>query len=190
MQRIDVDSGWLQHATQAPSPNCDDRPPGVLPELIVIHSISLPPGEYGGSWITDFFQNRLDPSAHEYFDQIREMRVSAHVLITRTGELVQYVPFHRRAWHAGQSSFRGRDACNDYSIGIELEGTDDTPFRSIQYIALAELVTSLQQVYDSLNHTDIVGHSDISPGRKTDPGSGFDWLRMTRLIDKLRAIAI
>lgn len=181
---IDVLTGWLDGAAQAPSPNCDDRPAEVVPELIVVHSISLPPGEYGGPWINDFFQNRLDIDAHEYFAQIQDLRVSAHALINRNGRITQYVPFQRRAWHAGVSCFAGREACNDFSIGIELEGTDESPFRSVQYWQLAELVTTLQNTYASLHGCPVVGHSDIAPGRKTDPGIGFNWDRFRSLISE------
>lgn len=183
MMRIDETTGLLHNVMQTPTPNCDDRPEGLRPELIVVHSISLPPGEYGGHWISDFFQNRLDVSAHDYFAEIQELRVSAHVLIDRNGRITQYVPFHRRAWHAGVSSYAGREACNDFSIGIELEGTDASPFRTIQYWQLAELVSILQSTYASLAECPVVGHSDIAPGRKTDPGTGFNWDRFRRLID-------
>ncbi|NNF16024.1 MAG: 1,6-anhydro-N-acetylmuramyl-L-alanine amidase AmpD [Gammaproteobacteria bacterium] len=180
---IDSSTGWLDGAVRTPSPNCDDRPVGVEPELIVVHSISLPPGDYGGPWISDFFQNRLDATAHEYFAQIQDLQVSAHALISRNGHITQYVPFHRRAWHAGVSYFAGREACNDFSIGIELEGTDESLFRSVQYWQLAELVSTLQRTYNSLHSCPIVGHSDIAPGRKTDPGTGFNWDRFRRLIN-------
>lgn len=178
-------SGWLDNVTQVPSPNCDARPAGVEPDLIVVHSISLPPGEFGGPWINDFFQNRLDSGAHEYFEQIRDLQVSAHVLIRRDGQLLQYVPFHQRAWHAGVSCFQGRAACNDFSIGIELEGTDDRPFRAEQYWQLARLVAVLRDSYPALSDGHIVGHSDIAPGRKTDPGSGFSWRRFHRALQCL-----
>jgi AmpD protein len=153
------------------SPNQDERPPGVAVSLVVLHSISLPPGEYGGDAIERLFTNRLDPQAHPYFKEVHAMRVSAHFLIRRDGELVQFVPVARRAWHAGVSSWRGRSRCNDFSVGIELEGTDDTPFADAQYASLVPLLKSLCL-------RDIVGHSDIAPGRKTDPGPRFDWARL------------
>ncbi len=184
MYTVDTRKGMLLQAEQVPSDNCDDRPEGVAPDLLVVHSISLPPGQYGGTWISDFFQNRLDIQQHDYFAQIEHLHVSAHCLIGRTGKVTQYVPFHRRAWHAGESEFQGRTACNDFSIGIELEGTDDTPFATVQYWKLAQIVYALQNSYSSLADCPIVGHSDIAPGRKTDPGSGFDWHRLQRLIQQ------
>jgi N-acetyl-anhydromuramoyl-L-alanine amidase len=159
----------------ADSPNHDERPAGVEISLVVLHSISLPPGEYGGEHIERLFANRLDPAAHPYFREVHALRVSAHFLVRRDGELVQFVPLERRAWHAGASSWRGRGACNDFSVGIELEGTDDSPFADPQYAALALLLMDLQS---RLPLRDIVGHSDIAPGRKTDPGPQFDWPRL------------
>jgi N-acetyl-anhydromuramoyl-L-alanine amidase len=153
------------------SPNHDERPAGVDVFLAVIHSISLPPAEYGGDAIERLFCNRLDPHAHPYFREIAHLRVSSHFLIRRDGALVQFVPITRRAWHAGVSSWRGRPACNDFSIGIELEGTDTTAFEQVQYAVLASLLKSLQV-------RDIAAHSDLAPGRKTDPGIGFDWHRI------------
>ena len=157
------------------SPNCDERPPGVAVTLVVLHSISLPPGEYGGEHIERLFTNRLDPAAHAYFREVHSLRVSSHFLIRRDGELVQFVPVERRAWHAGASAWRGRGACNDFSVGIELEGTDDSPFEEPQYAALALLLLDLQA---KLPLRDIAGHSDVAPGRKTDPGAQFDWPRL------------
>lgn len=157
------------------SPNHDERPAGVAVTLVVLHSISLPPGEYGGEHIERLFTNRLDPAAHPYFRDVHALRVSSHFLIRRDGELVQFVPVERRAWHAGASCWRGRSACNDFSVGIELEGTDDSPFEDPQYAALARLLMDLQS---RLALRDIVGHSDIAPGRKTDPGAQLDWLRL------------
>ena len=159
----------------ADSPNCDERPAGVEISLVVVHSISLPPGEYGGEHIERLFANRLDPAAHPYFREVHALRVSSHFLVRRDGELVQFVPLERRAWHAGASSWRGRGRCNDFSVGIELEGTDDSPFEDPQYAALARLLIDLQT---KLPLRDIVGHSDIAPGRKTDPGPRFDWPRL------------
>jgi N-acetyl-anhydromuramoyl-L-alanine amidase len=141
----------------------------------VLHSISLPPGEYGGEAIEQFFTNRLDPNAHPYFRDIAALRVSAHFLVRRDGELVQFVPVALRAWHAGMSSWRGRAACNDFSVGIELEGTEETPFEHVQYEKLARLITDLRE---ALPLRDLAAHSDIAPGRKTDPGAGFDWPRL------------
>lgn len=155
-----------------PSPNQDERPQGAEITLAVLHSISLPPGQYGGDAIERLFTNRLDPAAHPYFRDIAHLKVSSHFLIRRDGELVQFVPVERRAWHAGASAWRGRSRCNDFSIGIELEGTDDTPFEQAQYAALAALLQSLAR---SFPLRDVAGHSEIAPGRKTDPGAGFAW---------------
>jgi AmpD protein len=157
------------------SPNCDERPPDAEITLLVLHSISLPPGEYGGDAIERLFTNRLDPQAHPYFREVSSLKVSAHFLVRRDGQLLQFVPIHRRAWHAGASSWRGRAGCNDFSIGIELEGTDETPFDDRQYARLAALVRSLRL---ALPLRDIAAHSDIAPGRKTDPGARFDWPRL------------
>lgn len=170
---IDDASGLLASATFFSSPHHDLRSQGVEPELIVVHGISLPPGEFGGAWIDDLFMGRLDPAAHPYFAEIAHLRVSAHVLIRRDGSMTQYVPFHLRAWHAGVSSFAGRAGCNDFSIGIELEGTDDTPYTKAQYTSLARVIAALRGAYPSLNA--VAGHKDIAPGRKTDPGASFDW---------------
>lgn len=159
------------------SPNFDDRPPNTEVTLVVLHSISLPPGEYGGDWIERLFTNRLDPAAHPYFREIEGMKVSAHFLIRRDGGLLQFVPVHRRAWHAGASSWRGRKACNDFSIGVELEGADDGPFEEPQYQALQSLIARLRT---ALPLRDIAAHSDVSPGRKTDPGPGFAWDRILK----------
>jgi len=172
---IDRDSGLLREARQVPSPNFDARPEGTQAELIVIHNISLPPQEFGGPWIDALFSNTLDPEAHPYFAEIHQLQVSSHLLIRRDGELVQYVPFHMRAWHAGVSSYQGRERCNDFSIGIELEGGDDVPYEARQYAVLAEVIAALEQAYPSLSRTRMAGHSDIAPGRKTDPGPAFDW---------------
>jgi AmpD protein len=157
------------------SPNCDERPPDAEITLLVLHSISLPPGEYGGDAIERLFTNRLDPQAHPYFREVSSLKVSAHFLVRRDGQLLQFGPIHRRAWHAGASSWRGRAGCNDFSIGIELEGTDETPFDDRQYARLAALVRSLRL---ALPLRDIAAHSDIAPGRKTDPGARFDWPRL------------
>jgi AmpD protein len=145
------------------------------PDLIVVHGISLPPGEFGGPWIDALFTNTLPPDAHPYFAQVASLRVSAHALVRRDGEVVQYVPFHRRAWHAGQSSWMGRERCNDFSIGIELEGTDARVYEPAQYASLAGLIGVLCRAYGTLSPDRIVGHSDVAPGRKSDPGIAFDW---------------
>ncbi len=164
-----------------PSPNCDDRPPGEDISLLVIHNISLPPGQYGGTYIDDLFCNCLNPSAHPYFAVIADFKVSAHVLIDRSGRVTQYVPFTRRAWHAGLSAHRGRERCNDFSIGIELEGCDEQAYDERQYLALRDLTMLLLLEYPSINRDNIadhiVGHCHIAPGRKTDPGPSFDWSR-------------
>ena len=161
--------------TQRPSPNFDARPEGIAPSLLVIHNISLPPGQFEGSAIADFFQNRLDWDAHPFYEQIRDVRVSAHFLIHRDGTIDQFVSCNERAWHAGRSDFFGRERCNDFSIGIELEGSDTQPFDEAQYAPLAALASVLVTHY-GLNA--LAGHSDIAPGRKTDPGPCFDWRRL------------
>jgi N-acetyl-anhydromuramoyl-L-alanine amidase len=168
---IDAD-GWCKTALRRPSPNFDDRPETAQVNLLVIHNISLPPGQFGGGFIADLFQNRLDHDADPYFDQLRGLRVSAHFLIRRDGATVQFVSTEDRAWHAGVSSFEGLDRCNDFSIGIELEGTDYVPFSLSQYAVLSELTVVLQHRYP-LRY--VVGHQHIAPGRKTDPGLFFDW---------------
>ena len=160
--------------THFSSPHCDERPEGERISLLVIHNIALPPGEYGGPWIDDLFMGRLDPTAHPYFEEIAALRVSSHYLIRRDGSLVQYVPTDKRAWHAGVSSWKGRERCNDFSIGIELEGSDDVPFSEPQYQTLIALARELFERYGTL---DVAGHSDIAPGRKTDPGPWFQWER-------------
>jgi N-acetyl-anhydromuramoyl-L-alanine amidase len=178
--QINTQTGWLSTAKQVLSPNCDQRPGGATLDLIVVHGISLPPGEFSHTYIDDFFANQLAADAHPYFASIVDKRVSAHLLITRTGSITQYVPFHQRAWHAGESAFLNRPDCNDFSIGIELEGTDHIPYTEQQYRALVEVVTLLLATYPSLSHTRIVGHSDIAPLRKTDPGPSFDWAKFHR----------
>lgn len=180
--RVDPQSGLVKGVRQVASPNCDQRPDGVLPELIVVHGISLPPGEYGGPWIDALFTNQLSAAAHPYFGAITGLKVSSHLLIRRDGLLVQYVPLHLRAWHAGQSSYLGRMHCNDFSIGIELEGTDDVAYEPVQYRALSAIVLDLCEAYASLSPQRIVGHNDIAPGRKSDPGPAFDWLRLHALL--------
>ena len=161
------------------SPNHDERAAGVDATLLVVHSISLPPGKYGGDAIERLFTNRLDPGAHPYFREIAELRVSSHFLIRRDGELVQFVPPSRRAWHAGVSAWRARGRCNDFSIGVELEGTDEGPFTDAQYARLAALIDFLGKSWPL---RDIAAHSDVAPGRKSDPGSRFDWPRLFALL--------
>lgn len=179
---IDVETGWLRGARRVESPNCDARPPDARTDLIVIHGISLPPGDFGGPWIDQLFTNALPPEAHPYFATIADRRVSAHLLIDRQGRITQYVPFHARAWHAGASSYDGRTACNDFSIGIELEGTDTAPYEDAQYGSLARIVCVLCETYPDLSPGRLAGHNDIAPGRKTDPGPSFDWPRLKTLI--------
>ena len=174
---VDTASGLISGARFVPSPHCDDRPPGAAVELLVIHGISLPPGEFGGPWIERLFLGTLPVDAHPYFAGIVALKVASHVLIRRDGELLQFVPFRRRAWHAGVSRFQGREACNDFSIGVEVEGTDDVPYEPVQYTRLAAVTLALMQAYPGITPAHIVGHSDIAPGRKTDPGPAFDWAR-------------
>jgi AmpD protein len=175
---IDAD-GLLHSVRYLPSPNCDERPDGCRIELLVIHAISLPPGQFSGDAVAELFTNRLDHDAHPYFAGLRGLKVSAHFFIRRDGELMQFVPCSRRAWHAGVSSWRGRENCNDFSIGIELEGTDDQTFTDDQYRVLAALRVELHRAYPM---RDIAGHSDVAPGRKTDPGPCFDWARYRKMI--------
>ena len=153
-----------------------------MPELIVVHGISLPPGEFGGPWIDCLFTNTLPAEEHPYFRAVARLTVSTHLLVRRDGELVQYVPFRLRAWHAGTSSYRGRDRCNDFSIGVELEGADDIPYEPAQYRALCDAILALCDAYPSLSTERVAGHSDIAPGRKTDPGPSFDWPRLRALL--------
>ncbi len=173
---LDADA-LLPGAQFIPSPNCDQRPPGEIVSLIVIHAISLPPGEFGGDAIERLFTNRLDPAEHPYYQGIHTLSVSAHFLIRRDGAVIQYVPCDMRAWHAGLSSWRGRERCNDFSIGIELEGCDELPFEEAQYRSLTHLLEVLKRRYPQ---ADIAGHADISPDRKTDPGPRFDWSRISK----------
>lgn len=170
--------GWLAHARHCPSPNFGPRPDLATVDLAVVHSISLPPGEYGGPEIEQLFTNQLDWNAHPYFDQIRGMEVSAHFLIRRTGELVQFVSVLDRAWHAGASMWCGRDNCNDFSVGIELEGLEGNTFEPAQYKALSTLLHDLHHQWPLCM---VVGHEHIAPGRKQDPGAGFDWARLQAL---------
>lgn len=167
-------NGWVSGLRRIASPNYDARPPGTRIDLLVIHNISLPPGEFGGQAIAQLFTNALDTDAHPYYAQLKGLKVSAHFLIRRSGEIIQFVPCGKRAWHAGASLWQGRSACNDFSLGVELEGSDDVPFTDRQYAALIRLTRRLKRTYP-IRH--IVGHSGIAPGRKTDPGSCFDWPR-------------
>lgn len=177
-----TDQSLVDEARQSPSPNHDERPPGTEISLLVIHNISLPPGQFGGSWIDDLFLNRLDPDADPYFQDICKLQVAAHLLIRRDGELMQYVPLSKRAWHAGPSAFQGCSSCNDFSIGIELEGTDDLPYADAQYQTLVQVTQQIMQCYPAVTPERIVGHCDIAPERKTDPGSAFDWCYFKELL--------
>lgn len=168
---------WLLEADQCCSPNQDERPADAVIDSIVIHNISLPPGEFGGGHVSELFCNRLDETAHPYFKEICHLQVSAHVLIERNGACTQYVGFDQRAWHAGQSYFKGRQRFNDFSIGIELEGADDVLYERAQYDKLAQITHALLTQYSAITVANIVGHETISPGRKTDPGAAFDWQR-------------
>ena len=181
----DLDSeGWIGNAYWRISPNQDIRPENIQPDLAVIHHISLPPGEFrkqdSSGYIVDFFQNKLDPNGHPYFAEIKDQKVSSHFLITRAGDLIQFVSTRDRAWHAGASSFMGRERCNDFSIGIELEGDGDTAFEEAQYQTLAKLMAGLTEMYPQLQ---VAGHSDIAPERKTDPGKFFDWKKFQKATD-------
>jgi AmpD protein len=180
---IDPLTGLLREARQVPSPNYDLRPEDANIDLLVIHAISLPAGEFGGPWIDDLFCNTLDASAHPDFADICGLQVSAHALIRRDGTLVQYVPFQHRAWHAGKSCYEGRERCNDFSIGIELEGCDTKPFTEAQYQNLAALARALMAAYPGITPEHITGHSDIAPDRKTDPGPHFDWQHLRELLN-------
>jgi AmpD protein len=170
--------GLITPARLCLSPNRDERPADVTLDTIILHGISLPPGQFGGTEIEDLFLNQLDWDTHPYFGEIRGMEVSAHLLIRRDGELVQFVPFTERAWHAGASSFRGRARCNDFSIGIELEGEDETHYDDKQYAVLPKVLQALCSAYPNLSPRELAGHCDVAPGRKSDPGPAFDWLRL------------
>ena len=180
-----VHGGWLASARRVASPNCEPRPGGCRPDLLVIHNISLPPGEFGGDAIEALFCNCLDWEAHPYYQEIRGLKVSSHLLVRRDGELVQFVSCDERAWHAGQSEFDGRENCNDFSIGIELEGTDEIPYTDAQYDTLASVTRDLLAAYPGLGPDRITGHSDIAPRRKTDPGPAFDWARYLHDLGRL-----
>ncbi|MCC7325374.1 MAG: 1,6-anhydro-N-acetylmuramyl-L-alanine amidase AmpD [Burkholderiales bacterium] len=176
-------SGRVAAATQIASPNCDARPAGIVPTLVIVHGISLPPGEFGGDGIERLFTNRLDSAAHPYYADVATRRVSAHFLVRRDGALVQFVRGKDRAWHAGASSWHGRDRCNDYSIGIEVEGADHVRYTAAQYTMLARLLQAIARRYPIAA---VVGHSDVAPGRKTDPGPAFDWDRLAQLTGAAR----
>jgi N-acetyl-anhydromuramoyl-L-alanine amidase len=180
--RVDA-AGVVAGARQVPSPNADDRPAGAEITLLVVHNISLPPGVFGGDDVLRLFTNTLDCSSHPTYEALRALRVSAHFFVRRTGEVVQFVPCVRRAWHAGESAWRGRPRCNDFSVGVELEGADTVPYADVQYRRLARLARALGRRYPI---ADIVGHSDIAPARKTDPGPAFDWPRLRALVDGVR----
>jgi N-acetyl-anhydromuramoyl-L-alanine amidase len=179
--KVDDRGEWLSGVRRVASPNWDERPAGEV-SLILVHGISLPPGEFGGPAIDALFTNTLDPRGHPYFEQIAHLRVSSHVLIRRDGAVVQYVPFNRRAWHAGDSCFQGRRACNDFSVGIELEGTDDQPYTDAQYHRLAAVIKAVQAAFPGITSEHVVGHSDVAPGRKSDPGPVFQWSRLWALL--------
>ena len=184
--RLDPASGWCDGIRHCPSPNFNERPRGEV-SLLVIHNISLPPDRFGGPWIDALFTNTLDPAVHPYFETIKDLRVSAHLCIFRSGAVTQYVPFRRRAWHAGVSSFQGRERCNDFSIGIELEGCDTRPFAAKQYRSLLRVTRLLMQAYPRITPQRIAGHSEIAPGRKTDPGPHFDWARFKGALPPARS---
>lgn len=172
---MNVQHGLLSTAKLCLSPHFNERPANTVIDMVVIHNISLPPGKFGGGFIEDFFCGKLAIDIDPYFQTIKDLKVSSHILIDRNGSITQFVPFHLRAWHAGISAWQGRDNCNDYSIGIELEGTDDLVYTDYQYLVLKKLIAALQQTYPAISHDRIVGHCDIAPGRKTDPGCSFDW---------------
>lgn len=185
-----INNGILDVANQCPSPNQDERPDNCEPDLIVIHNISLPPNQYGGEGINQLFTNCLDKDEHPYYADIHHLRVSSHLLIRRDGEIVQYVPFDKRAWHAGVSEYQGREVCNNFSIGIEMEGSDYEAFTADQYVALEFAIKALLKSYSSLSSKSITGHEHISPGRKTDPGPFFEWDKLSMLFsEKLPAQA-
>ncbi|MDD2865097.1 MAG: 1,6-anhydro-N-acetylmuramyl-L-alanine amidase AmpD [Methylococcales bacterium] len=173
---LNIKNHWLTNSTTIPSPNFNDRPDENDISLVVIHCISLPPNEFGGEYIADLFCNRLNPNAHSYFQDIYTLQVSAHLLIRRDGECVQFVPFNKRAWHAGKSIFQGRENCNDFSIGIELEGSETIVYTPAQYEKLNDVLAALFEHYPNL--ANITGHCDIAPERKTDPGASFDWSKI------------
>lgn len=179
-----IRKGWLNRAKKLESPNADPRPDANDISLLVIHNISLPPAQFGGSYIEQLFSNNLNPDDHPYFRDIYKLQVSSHLLIDRQGNITQFVPFDQRAWHAGVSEFDGRQRCNDFSIGIELEGTDDIGYTDIQYSVLAQVSQQIMAQYPTITSNRVVGHSDIAPERKTDPGQAFDWQRYKQLLNR------
>lgn len=183
-QELTITNGLASLARQMPSPNFSDRPNDCIIDTLIIHNISLPPGEFGLGYIDQLFCNQLDCGKHDYFAQLEGLKVSAHILIERDGAMVQYVPFHKKAWHAGESEFNGRSACNDFSIGVELEGTDTEPFTQAQYERLTMLTNALMVRYPDITVDRIVGHSDVAPSRKTDPGPCFDWQHYKRRLGR------
>jgi len=183
--KIDAAKGILSAAIYYPSPNFDERPANQSLDLLVIHNISLPPGSFAGNYVKDLFLNKLDTNHNEYFKSLADVKVSSHLYIRRTGEIQQFVPFTKRAWHAGVSSFQGRENCNNFSIGIELEGTDTDAYTQVQYQQLAQVTCVIMQQYPKITLQNIVGHSDIAPMRKTDPGTSFDWDHYKKLVLKL-----
>lgn len=183
--KVEPASGLLTGALQQPSPNCDARPEGCGIDALVIHAICLPPGDYGGDDIARLFCNSLDFGCHPYYAGIEGMTVSSHLLIRRDGAVVQFVPFQQRAWHAGVSQLAGRPRVNDYSIGIELEGSDYDPFEEAQYRSLLQVCRALRQTYPAISPERIVGHADIAPERKTDPGPYFNWMRVRRAVQSM-----
>lgn len=184
-QVITVEQGWLSSARRVISPNVNTRPDNETVSVLVIHNISLPPSQFDNGYIEQFFTNQLPADAHPYFADIADLQVSAHVLITRAGEVIQFVPFDQRAWHAGRSCFAGRENCNNFSIGIELEGADDIAYTHAQYTVLAQVAQCITVNYPAITSDHIVGHSDIAPGRKTDPGESFDWTRFRDSLAKV-----
>lgn len=184
--QINKATGLIDGINYIPSPNYNERPHDYEIDLLVVHGISLPPSQFGGDEVVALFTNTLNYEAHPYFKAIKDLKVSAHLFIRRDGSLIQFVPFHLRAWHAGASHFQGRENCNDFSIGVELEGADDIPYAAAQYQQLAEVIPVLQNAYPKITAQRIVGHSDIAPGRKTDPGPAFDWQLLRSMIDRFK----
>ena len=184
MQGLSIDNGWLAQARWLVSPNQDARPPNAAVDTLVVHGITLPPGRFGRGQVDALFTNTLDISRDPFYREIAHLRVSAHLLIERTGAITQYVGFDARAWHAGESAFDGRTRVNDFAVGIELEGTDDCPYTPVQYRTLAGASAALMDAYPELTRERIVGHSDIAPQRKTDPGPAFDWVLFFDLLER------
>lgn len=180
---VNLQTGLLTPVIYRPSPHHNERPDNTLIDMIVIHGISLPPGEFGSNTVEAFFCGYLDTSVHAALEDLAKMQVSAHLFIRRTGELIQFVPFHKRAWHAGESLFCEKTNCNNFSIGIELEGTDDIPYEQMQYRQLGEVIRAIRQAYPAITQERIVGHADIAPGRKTDPGPAFDWAYLKGILE-------